>query len=424
MSESTSNPFAWLRLLSRDTSDIFFGCLTAIAASTFLALHLSVSAPHSDNSSRFLFKQWWASSPAHQFRRQLRWASMIVIAPELLVALAFGDWRAVSLGHMFFVRYGRGNVKSWTRTHASFANMSGFRFEVQRGGDVTPDSASYYDMLDSFEKEALLQTTWHDITALFNSTREKATKRCKKEALRVSSLLQPLAGLIERGTSKMKWKTTAQNSGSISTHRYEEQAESTRLEFQRSCTARTHESSIDHRPKGPLTGSSATRSVSRYLGITNIFSTTAGDTTHLPRNDTIILYLNAVQIVVAQALGVLDGGPSLTAEDIEDKGKSNIFIKGFAAAQLFWFATRIAIQLFRNQPLTQLELATFTYVLCALASYIFFWSKPQGVERPVQHRVYVSVTVRPITEEDITHLKRFEQKHLSAEITRKAKHCE
>ncbi|KAK3984325.1 hypothetical protein QBC44DRAFT_337243 [Cladorrhinum sp. PSN332] len=111
MSESKSNPLAWLQFLSRNTSDIFFGCLTAIVASTFLALHLNVSAPHRGNSSQSLFKRWWAS-PARHFRRQSCWASIIVIAQEVLVALAFGYWRAVSLGHMLSVRYGRGNVKS------------------------------------------------------------------------------------------------------------------------------------------------------------------------------------------------------------------------------------------------------------------------------------------------------------------------
>ena len=57
------------------------------------------------------------------------------------------------------------------------------------------------------------------------------------------------------------------------------------------------------------------------------------ETEHVEEQGTVIIYLNASQIVAAQVLGILNEGPCLTVEGIEDKGKSNAF-KGLAALQL------------------------------------------------------------------------------------------
>lgn len=82
----------WLRLLDADPSEIFWGCVFAITASTFLTLHLNVppAYPGRFSSSHFL-KQCWDSRRARLIRRQTLWSLMVIIAPELLVSLAFGD---------------------------------------------------------------------------------------------------------------------------------------------------------------------------------------------------------------------------------------------------------------------------------------------------------------------------------------------
>ncbi|KAK0369623.1 hypothetical protein CABS03_01668 [Colletotrichum abscissum] len=65
--------------------------------------------------------------------------------------------------------------------------------------------------------------------------------------------------------------------------------------------------------------------------------------------------------------------------------------------------TEVITQLCLGQSPAQIELATLTYVLCALMAYAMFWNQPQGVERPIQHTVRASPTkeTRPVTDEDI-----------------------
>jgi len=118
------------------------------------------------------------------------------------------------------------------------------------------------------------------------------------------------------------------------------------------------------------------------------------------------LYLNATQIVASRAFGIIDSGPDLLVE-VEDNGKTNIFVKGLAAVQLLWFGTRCAVQLARKRPMTQLELSTFKYATCALIFYTLPWYKPQAVEIPIRHRVPVCSRVRPATEQDVDILSDF-----------------
>jgi hypothetical protein len=54
--------------------------------------------------------------------------------------------------------------------------------------------------------------------------------------------------------------------------------------------------------------------------------------------------------------------------------------------------------------MSQLELATFTYVLCALIAYGFYWSKPQGVEQAIKHYAPTDGSSRPVTYQDLHYL--------------------
>ena len=68
---------------------------------------------------------------------------MVIIAPELLVSLAFGDWRASGIGTELSRRFGRGQVADWTRVHVSFGNMGGLVFKTRSEGEMIPDSAPF-----------------------------------------------------------------------------------------------------------------------------------------------------------------------------------------------------------------------------------------------------------------------------------------
>jgi hypothetical protein len=146
---TTDTILQWFRLLNGNTShtsEIFFACFGAITASTFLALHLNVPPSQPESKLRELYL----------LRRQAVWGLMVVVAPELLVSIAFGDWRAAHIGAKIIRKFDSENATEWTKTHASFANMGGIVFQMQKEGSEIPDSAPYKDNMGIFKLDQIL----------------------------------------------------------------------------------------------------------------------------------------------------------------------------------------------------------------------------------------------------------------------------
>jgi len=74
------------------------------------------------------------------------------------------------------------------------------------------------------------------------------------------------------------------------------------------------------------------------------------------------------------------GLPIVTGESIEDRSKSDVFTKAFAIIQSTWLIVQSISRLVVGLPITELELATMAYVLCAVTMYGLWWYKPFGVE--------------------------------------------
>ena len=76
--------------------------------------------------------------------------------------------------------------------------------------------------------------------------------------------------------------------------------------------------------------------------------------------------------------------------DIADRSKSDVFTKVFAILQSGWLILSSIARAYHGLAITELELATMAFILCALAMYAFWWNKPYGVE----HRALL-VQIRP-----------------------------
>ena len=93
----------------RGTIDIIWSCITTLAICCWVMLHLNVPAQNDDLWTLFL--------------RKARWLLLALLAPELVMLFACGQWASAqrsvadmhSLGH-----------KSWTMIHAFYADMGGF----------------------------------------------------------------------------------------------------------------------------------------------------------------------------------------------------------------------------------------------------------------------------------------------------------
>jgi hypothetical protein len=69
-----------------------------------------------------------------------------------------------------------------------------------------------------------------------------------------------------------------------------------------------------------------------------------------------------------------------TEKEINDLSKADAFTKAFACIQSTWLIIQSIVRVSVGLPITQLELATMAFVLCALTMYLLWWRKPFGVE--------------------------------------------
>ena len=72
---------------------------------------------------------------------------------------------------------------------------------------------------------------------------------------------------------------------------------------------------------------------------------------------------------------------SLDEQSVADRSKSDAFTKTFAIAQSSWLIVSSIARVHHGLAITELELATMAFIVCALVMYIFWWNKPYGVEQ-------------------------------------------
>lgn len=74
--------------------------------------------------------------------------------------------------------------------------------------------------------------------------------------------------------------------------------------------------------------------------------------------------------------------PHVSKSSIKDKSKANAFAKIFTCTQGSWLIVQCISRLCYKLPNTLLEINTVGHVLCALAIYCFWFSKPLDIDEP------------------------------------------
>ena len=119
-----------------------------------------------------------------------------------------------------------------------------------------------------------------------------------------------------------------------------------------------------------------------------------------PAPKTTIRYYLLEPQEIGKLKNVLNDHDFPTKEDIQSLSKTDAFTKAFAIGQSGWLTIQCIIRVIKDLALSQLELATMAYILCALVMYRFWWEKPFGVE----HRITITcpggmACIHPSTEE-------------------------
>ncbi len=74
--------------------------------------------------------------------------------------------------------------------------------------------------------------------------------------------------------------------------------------------------------------------------------------------------------------------PTMTEKEIWDKSKADGFAKLLSCFQTAWFVIQIIGRAIQHLPVTTLELATLSFVVCTLSMYYQWANKPLDVESP------------------------------------------
>jgi hypothetical protein len=77
---------------------------------------------------------------------------------------------------------------------------------------------------------------------------------------------------------------------------------------------------------------------------------------------------------------VIKESPRLSEGEILDKSKTDIFAKGIAVVQISELTLSLVLRAARHLAISQLEIITVAFAVCAVVTYCFSWNKPQDVK--------------------------------------------
>lgn len=72
--------------------------------------------------------------------------------------------------------------------------------------------------------------------------------------------------------------------------------------------------------------------------------------------------------------------PRLSEEEILNKSKTDLFVKGIAVLQISELILSLITRAARHLAVSQLEIITVAFAVCAVVTYCFSWNKPQEVK--------------------------------------------
>ena len=90
-------------------------------------------------------------------------------------------------------------------------------------------------------------------------------------------------------------------------------------------------------------------------------------------------HLTATQIYKLRDNNILSKLPHINKGELNDKSKSDSFVKLIAISQIMWAMVQIIVRTARTLAISQLELAVIAFAACAAVMYILYWSKPKSV---------------------------------------------
>ncbi|KAH8818108.1 hypothetical protein F5882DRAFT_433567 [Hyaloscypha sp. PMI_1271] len=143
-----------------------------------------------------------------------------------------------------------------------------------------------------------------------------------------------------------------------------------------------------HNESTPLTGPSITDEREQITKGPSSASLVSSKQIAIPRDQTHALghydpfHLTAAGILRLRRSGQLPKMPLISADDINDKSKTDSFARVVSVAQITWIVAQVLTRVARRLAVSQLEIAVVAFSTCAIIIYILHWKKPKSVLIP------------------------------------------
>jgi hypothetical protein len=412
---------------TRGTLDIVWTCVATLLLCTWTVLHLNVPIEVSSKGP--------AQIICHQVylvARKLQWMFITLMAPEVILGMALMGLLSARRTTREMLKYAREDGVPWTLTHSFLANMGGYAIEF--GDEEAPAETKRCAGRD----EAGLLSSSKDLVAVevvspkkepeptsIVSANDETTANCDKATgavVRTTALPssptapphRPSSAQLQPGTAdglkisqttvkpeeeKQTVKTTAEKVG---------QDEDTRVmhEFWRGRMANSrYKDGVNlwegwpmgeprwqlHRRNELVAEKAVWASRSSDVGLQKP-TTYWYNIRALSGN---VWILDARQLLAARRRGIIAELPHMTEDEINDRSKSDAFVKVLAAGQVLWLIIQLVFRAAQGLTVTQLEIVALAFALCSLAAYMALLSKPKDVRA----RVYVPAARPPLIED-------------------------
>ncbi|KAJ6031111.1 hypothetical protein N7540_001843 [Penicillium herquei] len=100
-------------------------------------------------------------------------------------------------------------------------------------------------------------------------------------------------------------------------------------------------------------------------------------------HETNYLTLNCRQILALRKTGILKRLPDISTDEIQDRSKADSLLRAITIIQILWLCVQTIARWVEGLAVTQLEIGTVAFAICAVLMYYVCWAKPKGVDIPI-----------------------------------------
>lgn len=94
-------------------------------------------------------------------------------------------------------------------------------------------------------------------------------------------------------------------------------------------------------------------------------------------------FLQPQDILTLREKGVLRHLPRITQEEVQDRSKADGLMRAITVVQILWLCIQVIARAAEGLSVTQLEISTTAFAICAVFMYALGWDKPKGIQIPI-----------------------------------------